>query len=126
MKKNNLRFFYITCTIIWLAAIFWESSISDYSVVPGVAEDHGDILSSLVHILSYLILCFLFIKSFIVSGIDKNKAIVYGFLLTIGYGVTDEWHQFFVPGREMHFGDWLLDVIGALIVVSFYKYKIKK
>lgn len=126
MTKNNLKFFYIISTLIWLGLIFWGSSIGDYSSVPGVQDGHNDFLSSIVHILSYLILCFLIIKSFIYSEIKSNKAIIYGFLLTALYGVTDEIHQFFVPGREMHFGDWLLDVVGALIVFSFYKYKFYK
>ena len=106
--------------------IFWESSIGDYSIVPGVSDGHNDIPSSIVHVTTYLILSFLLIRSFIVSGVAKNKAMIYGFLIAIAYGATDEWHQFFVPGREMHFGDWLLDVSGSLIVLTFYKYKIKK
>lgn len=126
MKKNNLKLFYIIASIIWMLLIFWESSIGDYSVVPGVSDGHNDVMSSIVHVLAYLILCFLFIKSFIISGVRRNQAIIYGFLLSALYGATDEWHQFFVPGREMHFGDWLLDVAGSLIVFSFYKYKIKK
>lgn len=126
MKKNNLKFFYLTSTIIWMMIIFWESSIGDYSSVPGTQDGHNDLLSSIVHVVSYLILCFLLTKSFIVSGIKNNKAIVYGFIITSLYGITDEIHQYFVPGREMHFSDWLLDTIGALIVFTFYKYKIKK
>lgn len=122
MKNNNLKFFYIVSSIIWMMIIFWESSIGDYSSVPGVKDGHNDFLSSIVHILSYLILCFLFIKSFIVSGVKRNKSIIYGFVLASLYGATDEWHQYFVPGREMHLGDWLLDVVGSFIVFSFYKY----
>ena len=122
MRKNNLKYFYIISSLIWMGAIFWGSAIADYSVVPGVGEDHNDFLSGTVHILSYAILCFLFIKSFIASDLVKNKAIIYGFILASLYGATDEWHQFFVPGREAHLSDWLLDVVGAFLVFSFYKY----
>jgi VanZ family protein len=31
------------------------------------------------------------------------------------YGVTDELHQFFVPGRSCNFWDWLADTVGALL-----------
>ena len=122
MKKRDLKIFYIIASLIWMGLIFWESAIGDYSSVPGAKDGHNDFLSSIVHVLSYLILCFLFIKSFIVSGVERNKSIIYGFLLASLYGITDEWHQYFVPGREMHFGDWLLDVAGSFIVFSFYKY----
>lgn len=122
MKKNNLKIFYIIASLIWMAAIFWESSIGDYSSVPGVKEGHNDLLSSIVHLISYLILCFLLIKSFVASGVKNNKAILYGFIITVFYGATDEWHQLFVPGREAHVSDWLLDVSGAIITIYFYKY----
>lgn len=38
-------------------------------------------------------------------------------LLVIGavYGVTDEWHQLYVPGRFPDVADWFADVTGLLI-----------
>lgn len=36
------------------------------------------------------------------------------------FGVTDEWHQSFVPGRETDWGDWLADTLGAALAVSLY------
>jgi VanZ family protein/UDP-2,3-diacylglucosamine pyrophosphatase LpxH len=29
------------------------------------------------------------------------------------YGATDEWHQFFVPGRACELGDWVADTLGG-------------
>ena len=34
------------------------------------------------------------------------------------YGVSDEWHQSFVPGRSVDFMDWLADTLGASIALS--------
>lgn len=34
------------------------------------------------------------------------------------YGITDEWHQYFVPGRSSSAGDWLADSIGAALAVG--------
>ena len=31
------------------------------------------------------------------------------------YGVTDEWHQLFTPGRDASAGDALADLVGALL-----------
>ena len=126
MKNFNSRIFYSLATLTWLILIFWSSTISDYSSVPGQADGQSDFLSSIVHLLVYAILCFLFIQLFSSYGLAKKKAIGYGFLATIFYGLTDEFHQLLVPGREAHLGDWLLDAVGAFIVVSLYRIKIKR
>lgn len=33
------------------------------------------------------------------------------------YGLSDEWHQSFVPGRESSGADWLADSLGAALAV---------
>jgi VanZ family protein len=46
-------------------------------------------------------------------------------LLTSLYGVTDEIHQRFVPGRCCELADWLADVAGMafiLVIISIYNY----
>lgn len=36
------------------------------------------------------------------------------------FGVSDEWHQSFVPGRSVEFEDWLADTLGAALAVALY------
>ncbi len=38
-------------------------------------------------------------------------------LLVVGalYGVSDEWHQMYVPGRVPDVADWLADVMGLVV-----------
>ena len=36
------------------------------------------------------------------------------------FGVTDEWHQSFVPGRSCEFGDWVADTTGAALAIALY------
>ena len=31
------------------------------------------------------------------------------------YGITDEWHQMYVPGRMPDLADWIADVVGVLV-----------
>lgn len=53
----------------------------------------------------------------------------YSVLFTSLYGLTDELHQYFVVNRSCEFGDWVADVIGALIVylvIKIHYYKRKK
>jgi VanZ family protein len=79
-----------------------------------------------------------------VSGIDKfGHFIVYGWLGVLWarvqwvtrlkplgvwsavviaslYGITDEFHQSFTPGRGVEFADWMADTVGALVAVTIY------
>ncbi len=45
-------------------------------------------------------------------------------LVGVGYGALDEWHQSFVPGRDVSVGDWGANIagviIGLLLFSSFY------
>lgn len=58
------------------------------------------------------------------------RPIAHGILIALGalYGVTDEWHQVFVPGRVPDVADWLVDVLGLIlgygaVVVFIYRLK---
>lgn len=50
------------------------------------------------------------------SWIEKPwKHILYVTLLVAAYGIVDEVHQYFVPGRYASFGDWLADAAGGFL-----------
>lgn len=36
------------------------------------------------------------------------------------YGLTDEWHQSFTPGRIVELGDWVADTVGAAVAIALY------
>ena len=75
-----------------------------------------------------------------VPNIDKiGHGLVYGLLATLlvrnGYfsnrvwlavvfvslfGISDEWHQSFTPGRSVEFADWVADTSGATLAVTLY------
>lgn len=40
--------------------------------------------------------------------------------LTMAYGLADELHQAFTPGRFMDVADWLADTCGAIVAVLVY------
>lgn len=36
------------------------------------------------------------------------------------FGITDEWHQSFTPGRAVELADWVADTLGAIVAVTLY------
>ncbi len=36
------------------------------------------------------------------------------------FGVSDEWHQSFVPGRSCEVTDWAADTVGAAVAIALY------
>ena len=36
------------------------------------------------------------------------------------YGISDELHQSFTPGRAVELADWVVDTIGAFVAVAVY------
>jgi hypothetical protein len=44
-------------------------------------------------------------------------------LMGMGYGALDEWHQGFVPGRDVSVGDWVADSAGVMLgLLLFYRF----
>ena len=41
--------------------------------------------------------------------------------MTSLYGASDEWHQYFVPGRSCEFGDWIADTAGGALAIALYR-----
>lgn len=39
------------------------------------------------------------------------------------YGLTDEWHQSFVPGRDADILDWFADTLGATIALCIIYFR---
>ena len=55
------------------------------------------------------------------SGAKGRKAIVISLAICLLYGITDEIHQLFVPGRAFQISDLVMDAIGSIIgIVSMW------
>lgn len=64
----------------------------------------------LLHFLEYLVLGLLLSWSFTGGFVNKIRA---GFLVSAGYALFDELHQYFVPGRVCSLQDYFFDLAGA-------------
>jgi VanZ family protein len=75
-------------------------------------------LDKFLHAVEYGGLCFLFIRALKGSfaALPHRTLVVVAIACTALYGLTDELHQLFVPGRAGSFIDLFFDSLGALIV----------
>jgi VanZ family protein len=97
-----------------MAAIFAASSLSAVPSLPGGLSDYTG------HFIGYTLLAALAMRGFArgrwsgVNGRSGWQAVVMSSL----YGVTDEFHQSFVPGRSPTVADWCVDTLGACVGVG--------
>ncbi|HLD28397.1 MAG TPA: VanZ family protein [Patescibacteria group bacterium] len=125
-KENGSKIFNWTLAIVWMALIFWSSSVSDFGLGGGESGQGSDVYSSIAHVVLYAVLTGLLIRALMSSGYKLTVAFFGGFIIAILYGISDEVHQSFVPGRESHISDWLFDLIGSYLVLSAYTYKYRR
>jgi VanZ family protein len=91
-----------------MAAIFYLSSIPDVPVTEALAISG--------HSIGYFALAVLVVRA-LAGGLPRRIGIriaVVALLISVAYGVSDEFHQSFVPGRQASADDLLTDAIGAL------------
>ena len=112
----------ITCwftTFGYMGLIYFLSSQHSFHI-HGVPE-HAD---KAVHIFIYIPLAFLLYLSLHSIGLKKSLFAV-AFICAGMYGITDEFHQYFVPGRYSSSGDVAADFIGAFLGSTGAKHFIK-
>lgn len=88
----------------------------------------GDLLPSifpnadkLVHGLLYAMLGALMLWALVSSkGMLSSTLCGWGIALSTLYGILDEWHQWYVPGRSVEAADVIADAVGALVGVLLY------
>lgn len=96
--------------VVYMAAIFYASSIPDPPVPTGVPDVD-------LHGLAYFGLMFVVTRAVSGGGWARvtATALVIAWCITVAYGATDEWHQMYVPNRHAELRDLFADAIGALI-----------
>lgn len=116
--RNNFILFYIKIwlpTVAYCGLIFYLSSLT----IP-IEIEQMKLPDKALHFIEYGVLSILFFFSLKKSMPDHNiKTIaLLSILFSSLYGVSDEIHQYFVPGRESSMGDVMADFIGAVIFQS--------
>jgi VanZ family protein len=98
--------------IAWMGAIFFLSSrpdLPDFAPgLPGFEEIGG-------HLTAYGVLAGLL--WWVLRGSGVRYPATWALVLAMLYGGTDEFHQSFVPGRDMSISDLMVNLIGASVTL---------
>lgn len=99
--------------IIWMGIIFYFSSRQTTGIGGDSYWTRFLILKSF-HLIEYAVL-------FILINFALNSIFI-SIIVSYLYGVTDEIHQLFTPGRTSKFTDTLFDLSGIIIGFLVFKY----
>lgn len=100
-----------------LLALGWMGTIFLLSAQPGDRIETGPPgFDKILHLGAYALLATLILGALQPppGGYRLGQALLAA-TLAAAYGVTDEWHQFHVPGRSMDGWDLVADALGALL-----------
>lgn len=98
-----MRWVYLVAALVYMGIIFWFSS------QPGDKVGIPAPWDKLVHTAVYGLLGWLL-------GMGLNRP-VWAWGVAIAFGISDEFHQRFTPGRFFDLGDWLADSVGSAVGV---------
>ncbi len=111
---------YILPIIVYCSIIFYLSSLS---VIPGLPST--ELISDKVkHTILYFGLALLAYRAVAVTRYQEY-AYIAAILFATLYGISDEIHQFFVPGRSMSISDEFANAFGSSLIL-FNKLRTKR
>ena len=114
--RNFLR--YKLPAVLWALLIFTVSSFPKLPSVPGGFSS----IDKVAHFFEYFIFGIFLSIAFISLPVTINlkRKLLYAALVGIVYGISDEFHQSFVPGRETSLADTIADAAGAIASQFFF------
>jgi VanZ family protein len=117
--KTRLRFWYSLPAVLIAVTIFWLSNAT-HPEFPHIGIEWED---KIAHSLAYFIFGISLIM-FLLSNTkwdSRNKIAIVTIIIGALYGFSDELHQYFIPGRDAEFLDWVADIVGISISLIFIK-----
>lgn len=142
-KKNQIKIIKIIFIIIWMTIIFIFSSqqgtesgntsriftVKLIKSISGINLEIDDpfvekiqfVIRKMAHFTVYSIGGFLIMNyTYTTKGNNIKKKIFYSIIFGASYAVTDEIHQFFVPGRSAKILDVGIDTAGVITGIFIY------
>jgi VanZ family protein len=103
-----------TLLIFYCLFIYW---LSDQSSLKNPFDFGFDLQDKLYHAGAYSIMGFLAWRSFKHVAISPKVLALLSIMFCAVYGISDEWHQSFVVGRESDITDWFADTTGSVLAI---------
>ncbi len=98
--------------LLWMALIFFLSS---QSTLPNLTPGLPDLQAIAGHLATFGVLGWLWWWALRSAGVPHPA--LWSLAIAIAYGLSDEYHQSFVPGRTADPFDLAMDTLGAAIVL---------
>jgi len=112
---------------LWGPVVVWAGVIFFFSSIPNLKTnlEYDFLLRKIAHIVEYFIFTFLLYRAFNGSfKMNTFRLFMYPAAFSLFYAISDEFHQYFVAGRNCSIHDVVIDAIG---IISFYIFiRIKK
>jgi VanZ family protein len=105
----------VSRSLTWKLALLWALVIFGLSSIPGKSFPEMSVLhyDKIIHGVVYAVFgafCCLSLP----PSVPRTLAVPCAALLALVYGLTDEFHQIFVPGRSADLRDVIADGLGGL------------
>lgn len=141
-KKTQIKIFNIILIIIWMATIFKFSgqqgtdsgdtsrkfTVAIIRIITGKSLELDDsfiegiqlFIRKMAHFSIYALGGFLIMNYAYTTEKTIKQKILYSIAFGAGYAITDELHQFFVPGRSARILDVGIDTAGVITGILVY------
>ena len=136
--KKYVKVIVLIVAVVWCMIIFFlshqtsvSSGSSSLEIVKYITEEVANvelelkelksinvIFRNYMHSLVYLVLSFLI--SVVCYIYKVNNKYIVAFAFTFLYSITDEIHQYFIPGRAFQLSDILMDLIGNILGILIF------
>lgn len=118
VRATALWLWYWVPPLLWMAIIFYLSSKPSLPQAPGPWLD--DLLKKLSHVAVYTLLYLFLLRAFRRTRF-AGRAPLLALQATAAYGLSDELHQSFVPGRHANWYDVAIDVAVPLLLWGLWR-----
>ena len=143
LSRNQIVALSWAAVAVMAVLIFWMSANSGESVNHGLGVvsaikgalasgafalfGHDIDVSPVGHFTEYLIFgALLFNALRLHLGKERTLTLVLAVVIASIYGITDEWHQYFVPDRSCDPADWAVDTVAALCGALLARFALKR
>ena len=141
-KKIQVKIINIILIVAWMGIVFEFSNqkgtkssntsrkvtvavvqaVSDKTVEENepIIEKTEKVIRKLAHYTIYTVGGFLIMNYTYTTNLKLKEKVLYSIAFGTGYAVTDELHQFFMPGRSARVFDVGIDTLGVLTGITIY------